>query len=72
MAFAISLKATNDTADPIRELWEEVAQLESRPSIAALDYLPHLTLAVYDDIPPAVLRLNPTHWLRAPPNVVVE
>ena len=48
MAFAISLKATNDTADLIRELWEELAQLESRPPMVALDYLPHLTLAVYD------------------------
>ena len=60
MAFAISLKAVNDTADPIRALWQEVAQFESRPSMVALGYPPHITLAVYDDIPPvqasAVLR----------------
>ncbi|GEO17751.1 2'-5' RNA ligase family protein [Microvirga aerophila] len=51
MAFAISLKAGNDTADPIGALWQEVAQFESRPSMVALGYPPHLTLAVYDDIP---------------------
>ena len=51
MAFAISLKAANDTAVPIRALWEEVSWFESRPSMAALAYPPHLTLAVYDDIP---------------------
>jgi 2'-5' RNA ligase len=51
MAFAISLKVVNDTADPIRALWEEVAQFESHPSMAALAYPPHLTLAVYDNLP---------------------
>jgi 2'-5' RNA ligase len=51
MAFAISLKAVNDTADPIRALWQEVARFESPPSMVALGYPPHLTLAVYDDIP---------------------
>jgi hypothetical protein len=43
MAYAISLKAVNDTAHPIRVLWEEVAQFESRPSMVALGYPPHLT-----------------------------
>lgn len=52
MAFAVSLKAVNDTADPVRVLWQEIAQFESRPSMVALGYPPHLTLAVYDDIPP--------------------
>lgn len=52
MAYAISLKAVNDTADPIRALWQEVARLESHPSMEALGYPPHVTLAVYDDIPP--------------------
>jgi 2'-5' RNA ligase len=56
MALAISLKGVNDTADPIRALWEEVARFESRPSMAALNYPPHLTLAVYDDVPPVQVR----------------
>ena len=51
MAFAISLKAVNDTAAPIRVLWQEVARFESRPSMVDLDYPPHLTLAVYDNHP---------------------
>jgi 2'-5' RNA ligase len=53
MAFAISLKAVNDTAGRIRALWEEIAQFEDCPSMASLGYPPHLTLAVYDDVPPA-------------------
>jgi 2'-5' RNA ligase len=56
MAFAISLKVTNDTAGPIWALWEEVVHLESCPSMAALNYPPHLTLAVYDDVAPERLR----------------
>ncbi len=56
MAFAISLKAVNDTASPIWALWEEVARLESRPSMATLDYPPHLTLVVYHDVRLAQLR----------------
>ena len=56
MPFAITLKAANDTAGPIRALWEEVANLESRPSMAALDYPPHLTLAIYEDVSPDLLK----------------
>jgi 2'-5' RNA ligase len=56
MAFAISLKAVNDTADRIRALWEEVARFESRPSMSSQDYPPHLTLAIYDNIPPVQLK----------------
>jgi 2'-5' RNA ligase len=56
MAFAISLRAGNDTTGPIRALWEEVARFESRPSMATLNYPPHLTLALYDDIPLVRLR----------------
>jgi 2'-5' RNA ligase len=56
MAFAISLKAPSDTAGPIRALWEEVARLEDHPSMATLGYPPHVTLAIYDDIPPDRLR----------------
>ena len=55
MASAISLKAPNSTADPIWALWAEVSRLESQPSMAALDYAPHITLAVYDDVDPGRL-----------------
>jgi 2'-5' RNA ligase len=60
MAFAICLKAVNDTAGPIRALWEEVARFKGRPSMATLGYPPHLTLAIYGNLPPvpvgAILR----------------
>jgi 2'-5' RNA ligase len=56
MAFAISLKAVNDTAGPVRALWEGVAHFERQPSMATLDYPPHLTLAIYDDISPVRLK----------------
>jgi 2'-5' RNA ligase len=56
MAVAISLKAVNATAGPIRVLWDEVARFESRPSMTGLGYPPHLTLAIYDDVPADRLR----------------
>lgn len=56
MAFAISLKAVNDTAGPLKALWENVASFESRPSMASLAYPPHLTLAIYDEISPVLLK----------------
>ena len=56
MTFAISLKSVNSTADPIRSLWEQVSLYEGAPSMAALDYPPHITLAVYDDVDPALLK----------------
>jgi hypothetical protein len=56
MAVAICLKAMNATAGPIRALWDEVARFESRPSMTGLGYPAHLTLAVYDDLPPARVK----------------
>jgi 2'-5' RNA ligase len=56
MAFAISIKAVNDTAGLITALWDEVAHFESRPSMATLGYPPHLTLAIYNDVSPVRLR----------------
>jgi 2'-5' RNA ligase len=56
MTCAISLKAVNRTADPIRALWDQVALYEGVPSMAALDYPPHITLAVYLDIDPDLLK----------------
>jgi 2'-5' RNA ligase len=49
LSFAISLKAANPSAAPVRQLWDEVAQFEAAPSMAALQYAPHITLARYDD-----------------------
>jgi 2'-5' RNA ligase len=55
MSFAISLKAVNDTAEPIRALWDQVSLLEEAPSMVALNYPPHITLAIYDDVAPHLL-----------------
>ncbi|MBZ6077034.1 2'-5' RNA ligase family protein [Microvirga puerhi] len=57
MTYAISLKAVNHTADPIRALWDRVALFEGTPSMVALDYAPHITLAVYQKIAPELLKM---------------
>jgi len=50
MGYAISLVADNATSQPIRALWDRVSEMEDASSMAALDYPPHITLAIYDDI----------------------
>ena len=56
MTWAISLKAVNRTADPIRALWDQVSLYERAPSMAALNYPPHITVAIYKDIDPDLLK----------------
>jgi 2'-5' RNA ligase len=53
--FAISLVCDNPSGDPVRALWEEAGRFEATPSMAALSYPPHLTLAVYESIEPEAL-----------------
>jgi 2'-5' RNA ligase len=55
MPYAINIRSDDSTSDPIRSLWEQCAFLEESPSMAALNYPPHLTLAVYDEIDPDAL-----------------
>ncbi len=57
MKCAISLKAVNHTADRIRALWDQVAVYEAVPSMAALNYPPHITLAVYQEIDLDLLKV---------------
>lgn len=52
MPYGIALSAINATADPVLQLWETVAQFERRSSMLALNYPPHITLAVYPDSMP--------------------
>jgi 2'-5' RNA ligase len=58
MTLAIGLKAVNSTAEPIRALWDQVSLYEAIPSMIALNYPPHITLAVYEDIDPALLKMT--------------
>ena len=55
MPYAISLKADNESASPLLDLWDEVSRFEDAPSMRALGYPPHVTLAVYDTIALGVL-----------------
>ena len=48
MPFALSLKSVNATADAIMSLWDQVSAFEDFPSMRALNYPPHITLAIYD------------------------
>jgi len=55
MAYAINIRSENESSEPIRSLWRECGLLEDHPSMEALNYPPHLTMAVYDDIDVAEL-----------------
>jgi 2'-5' RNA ligase len=48
MALSINIRADNDSANEIEQLWDKVAAFEDEPSMRALGYRPHLTFAIYD------------------------
>ena len=50
MPYAIVLKCTDETVTPVLDLWREASRFETAPSMQALNYPPHLTFAVYQDI----------------------
>ncbi|MDL2402771.1 2'-5' RNA ligase family protein [Rhizobium mayense] len=52
MPYAISLKCTNNTAMPVRDLWRQASAFETVPSMQGLNYPPHLTFAIYENISP--------------------
>ena len=52
MPYAINLRSDDKSADSIRSLWRECERLENSPSMAGLNYPPHITLTIYDDIDP--------------------
>lgn len=56
MPYGITLKCTNETAAPVTALWDEAEAFETVPSMRALAYPPHVTLAVYQDADPARLK----------------
>jgi hypothetical protein len=42
MAFGISIKATDHSGAPVRELWRQFGKFEAAPSMVGLNYPPHL------------------------------
>lgn len=50
MPYAIVLKCTDDTAAPVLDLWREASRFETTPSMQVLNYPPHLTFAVYENV----------------------
>ena len=50
MPRAISIKATGSDNAPFIQLWDTLAMLEAKPSMAALNYPPHITIAIYEDL----------------------
>jgi 2'-5' RNA ligase len=56
MPFAISIKTNNESAKHIRDLWARVGVHEDTPSMASLNYAPHITLAIYDRINADLLK----------------
>ncbi len=50
MAFAINIRSDNESANSIRSLWDMCGALERVPSMQSMQYPPHITFAVYDEI----------------------
>src|SRR5262245_15587461 len=48
MALAINIRSDNASASEVERLWDQVAAFEDEPSMRALGYRPHFTLAIYD------------------------
>jgi 2'-5' RNA ligase len=50
VALAINIRSDHPSAGEIEQLWDQVAAFEDVPSMRALEYRPHLTFAIYDDV----------------------
>ena len=50
MAFAINIRCDNKSGGGIRLLWTRFGELEGSSSMEAMQYPPHITLAIYDDV----------------------
>lgn len=47
-ALAINLRSDDATASEVERLWDKVAAFEDEPSMRALGYRPHVTIAIYE------------------------
>lgn len=72
MPHAIVLKCSNASAAPVLDLWREAARFETTPSMERLNYPPHLTFAVYEDIAPATLLATARRVFGNMPPISVE
>ncbi len=64
MPQAVCIKAAKSDDMPLRLLWDQFAALETTPSMAALAYPPHITLAVCENAPPHTLISAMSHAFR--------
>jgi 2'-5' RNA ligase len=55
MPYAINVRSDHASASQITDLWRAAGKLEEEPSMEVLDYPPHLTLAIYDEIASALV-----------------
>lgn len=56
MGGAVTLVARNKSAKAIEPIWEEAARLEDEPFMKSLNYPPHITLVMCDDLDGAALQ----------------
>jgi 2'-5' RNA ligase len=56
VAFAININTSGETGRCIRDYWTKFGRLEPVPSMAALNYPPHVTLVIYDNVSVGKLR----------------
>jgi len=55
MALAINIRSDNESSNRIRGLWKKSSTFEESASMEKLNYPPHITLAIYDDVDEKVL-----------------
>ena len=53
---AINIRVENSTAGPIYNLWKAVSEFEETPSMQTLNYAPHFTFAIYDNVQPSEMK----------------
>lgn len=56
MGSAVSLVARNKSARAITHLWQEVSAFETSPSMPTLQYPPHFTFAMFENVTGAQLK----------------
>lgn len=55
LAFAITLRVSGNTAAQIEKIWKRFSDFESVHSMESLNYAPHITLGIYENISEDIL-----------------